>query len=140
MLEEKLRRALTATKVVIHPADFVVFGLPLRTDDLLSQIKLLPPYFVLRDRYEITLVVTAKVWARISNKFRKARLSRPWKLITMKSPTELELVGYFATLTRALASHGIAVNAFSAYSRDHLLVKKADMTKAKAVLVEMSKV
>jgi hypothetical protein len=46
----------------------------------------------------------------------------PARMITLTIHSSLEAVGFMAAMTRALADHGISVNAFSAYFHDHLFV------------------
>ncbi len=46
----------------------------------------------------------------------------PCRLITLTVHSSLEAVGLLAAVTRALAQRGIAVNAVSAYTHDHLFV------------------
>ena len=46
----------------------------------------------------------------------------PFALITMTAQTDLNAIGILAKITEALAKEKIAVNAFSAYYHDHILV------------------
>jgi hypothetical protein len=57
-----------------------------------------------------------------------------WKLFTFNMQLPLDLVGFLATVARALADKHIPIIVISAYSTDHILVKHDDITEAKATL------
>jgi XTP/dITP diphosphohydrolase len=62
------------------------------------------------------------------------RFAFPSSRITLGAVTSLDAVGILAAITSALAEHGIAVNAFSAYHHDHLFVPVAQARRALRVL------
>jgi hypothetical protein len=57
-----------------------------------------------------------------------------WKMLTFDMVLPFRLVGFLATVTTALADKHIPIIAISAYSTDHILVKKNDVEQAKATL------
>lgn len=44
------------------------------------------------------------------------------------------LVGFLATVSKALADEGISIYVLSAYSTDHILIKKKDIVRAEKKL------
>jgi hypothetical protein len=47
------------------------------------------------------------------------------------------LVGFLATVSKALADEGISIYVISAYSTDHILIKEKDILKAKKKLKKL---
>ncbi len=77
---------------------------------------------LLADKDEVTLVLLQEVWADFAGRLPDHRAEAPYRLITFDTPLEMTLVGFLAEISRTLAEAGISLMAFSAYSRDHLLV------------------
>lgn len=130
-VEELLRRA----KVEVAPETFVVAGL--RHDEwarLLENPELSPradaTMMLLRDRYEVTLVVEEEDWRAMRHVVRDARVEAGWRLVTFDVVLPWDLVGFLAHVTRILAEAGVSVGALTAFSRDHLLVKQENLAKA----------
>ncbi len=82
------------------------------------------------DKNEITLIVDQ---TRINLK-NVIRMDRDWKMFTFDMVLPFELVGFIATVSKALAAEGIGIFTVSAFSTDHILVKKKDALKAKKKL------
>ncbi|MBD3203773.1 ACT domain-containing protein [Candidatus Woesearchaeota archaeon] len=57
-----------------------------------------------------------------------------WKLLTFDMVLPFELVGFLAVVAKVLADAGISIFAVSAYSTDHILIKKDTLSRAKKVL------
>lgn len=64
----------------------------------------------------------------------------PSRMITLTVRSDPAAVGLLAAVTRALADAGIAVNAFSAYHHDHLLVPAERAHEAMALLDGLGRV
>ena len=59
---------------------------------------------------------------------------RGWRCLKVHGPLDFSLIGVLASLTVPLADAGISVFALSTYDTDYLLVRAADLDKAKGVL------
>jgi hypothetical protein len=59
-------------------------------------------------------------------------------MITLTVQSSLEAVGFLAAITTKLATHGISVNAISAYYHDHLFVPADKAEIAMRLLQEFS--
>ena len=82
------------------------------------------------DKNEITLVIEqGKV-----NKKEVIEIEKNWKILTFDMVLPFGLVGFLATVSKALADEGISIYVISAYSTDHILMKEKDITKAKKKL------
>lgn len=55
---------------------------------------------------------------------------RGWTLLTFDVVLPFELVGFLAVVATALAENDVSIFALSAYSTDHLLVRRADTERA----------
>ena len=87
----------------------------------------LPDAFaVIQDKNEITVVIDQ---SRINNED-VIEVEKDWKILTFDMILPFGLVGFLARVSRALAEEKISIFAISAYSTDHILVKKKDLCKA----------
>ena len=132
---ELLRR----TKIEVAPATFVLVRLTHQDwTRLLEQPELSPradaPFMLLRDRYEVTLLLEEEDWRALRHAVRDARVEGDFRLVTLDLELGWHVVGYLALVTQILAGAGLSVGALAAYSRDHLLVKQADLVNALRVL------
>jgi hypothetical protein len=134
---ELLRRA----RVEVAPATFVLVGM--RHEDwkrLLENPELSPRaesnFMLLQDRFEVTLLVEEDDWRAMRHAARDARVEAGFRLVTFDIELPWNVVGFLARVTEILAGAGVAVGALSAFSRDHLLVKQADLGKALRILGE----
>ena len=75
------------------------------------------------DGFEVTVVAPREVLERGDlGGIPGSRIEAGWALITCLTPLPWDVVGFLAGVTARLAGEGITCGAFSAYSRDHLLV------------------
>ena len=63
------------------------------------------------------------------------RAERGWRCLKVQGPLDFGLTGILAALSVPLAAAGISIFALSTYDTDYLLVRAADLDKAKSVLV-----
>lgn len=134
---ELLRR----TKVEVAPAIFFLVGIDHQTwARLLEQPELSPraaaPFMLLRDKHEITLLLEETDWLTMRHAVRDARIEGGFRLVTLDIELGWHVVGYLALVSGLLAQAGISVGALTAFSRDHLLIKQADLSTALRVLGE----
>ena len=128
---ELLRRA----RVEVAPETFVLVGLrPGDWQRLLENPELSPRaesvFCLLRDPSEVTLLLEDADWRAMRHAARDARVEADFRLVTLDVELGWNVVGFLAHVTQILAGEGIAVGALSAFSRDHLLIKQADLGKA----------
>ena len=81
---------------------------------------------VIRDRREITCLIE-----EVGLKPRGLlAVDGGWKIISFDMILPFGLVGFLSRISGALAEAGISLCAFSAYTTDHILVKKGDLAVA----------
>ena len=86
------------------------------------------------DKDEITLVLPDGDWQGFKARLPDHRATGPFRLITSDTPLALDLVGFLALVSRALAEADVTMLAFSAFERDHLLVPASQLERAVAAL------
>ena len=132
---------LRTAKGEVAPETFVLVGL--RHADwarLLESPELSPRaesnFCLLRDPFEVTLLVEESDWRAMRHAAREARVEVGFRLVTLDVELGWDVVGFLAHVTRILADASVPVGALSAFSRDHLLIKQDDLGKALRVLGE----
>jgi hypothetical protein len=132
---------LRSARVEVAPETFVLVGM--RHEDwlrLLESPELSPRpgsnFLLLRDPFEVTLLVEESDWRAMRHAARDARVEAGFRLVTIGVELGWDVVGFLAHVTRILAEASIPVGALSAFSRDHLLIKQDDLGKALRVLGE----
>lgn len=138
---ERIERApdavelLRRTSIEVAPATYFLIGL--RHEEwtrLLENPELSPrgsaPFMLLRDPFEVTLLLDEEDWRTMRHAARDARVEGGFRLLTLNIELAWNVVGYLARVTGILAEAGISCGALSAFSRDHLLVKQDDLAAA----------
>lgn len=92
----------------------------------------LTPRFVFHETEGVTIVIERALAETCALPY-----AFPSRCITLTVHSSLEAVGLLATVTRALADRGIAVNAVSAYYHDHLFIPSDRSQEALRVLAEL---
>lgn len=138
---ETAAELLGRTKVEVAAATFVLVGM--RHEDwsrLIEQPELSPrasaPFMLLRDAYEVTLLLEEEDWLTMRHAVREARVEGGWRLLTLDIELGWNVTGYLARVTEILAAAQIPLGALTAFSRDHLLIKQDDLGRALRVLGE----
>jgi hypothetical protein len=139
--DETAAELLRRTKVEVAPATFVLVGM--RHEDwsrLLEQPELSPrptvPFMLLRDTREVTLLLEEEDWLVMRHAAREARVETGWRLVTLDIQLGWDVTGFLSRVTEILAAAGIPLGAFTAFSRDHLLIKQDDLGRALKALGE----
>lgn len=134
-------KLLRQTKVEVAPGNFFVVGL--RHEDwarLLENPELSPrpdsPLMLLRDKYEVTLLLEESDWRTMRHAVRDARVESGFRLLTFDLELDWNVVGFLAHVAEIMARAGISIGALTAFSRDHLLIKQDDLGLAMRVLSE----
>ena len=89
-------------------------------------------FVMIQDKNEITVVLEQRRVGEHQNDILES--SNDWNIITFDMLLSLNMVGFIAHVTSALAQEGVDVLTFSAYSTEHVLVQSKDLAKALGVL------
>jgi len=133
------RQALASAVLYVDGLDYALIHLPApaitAAAGVLAEIG--EPFSALIvDKDEVTLVLPDEDWQDFKARLPDHHAAGPFRLITFDLPLALDLVGFLALVSRALADAGVTVLAFSAFERDHLLVPASQLEQAIAALRE----
>jgi uncharacterized protein len=137
----KVKELLSKTRVEIAPETFSLVGL--RNEDWLKMLetpelspRMTAPFMIFKDRWEVTLLVDEIDFEAMRVALREAKIERGFRLLSFAVELDFSVVGFLAFIAEKLAEAGISIVAVSAFSRDHLLIKQADLAKTLKVLGE----
>lgn len=82
------------------------------------------------DKDEVSLVVLQDAWQEFKGRLRDYREAGDYRLITFDLPLDLDLVGFLAHVATVLAGANVSLMAFSAFERDHILVRASQFDTA----------
>ncbi|MBW3015558.1 ACT domain-containing protein [Candidatus Woesearchaeota archaeon] len=85
------------------------------------------------DKNETTVIIDQTEY----NEDDVIEIEKDWKLLTFEMVLPFELVGFLAAVSKVLAEAKVSIFAVSAYSTDHILVKKKDLKKTLSKLKEL---
>lgn len=88
------------------------------------------PFMIFYDKHEVTLLLDETDFETMRHALRDANIERGFRLLTFDIVLGFNVVGFLAEVSRILADAGISIVALSAFSRDHLLIKQADLASA----------
>lgn len=77
---------------------------------------------LIADKDETTLVFPTEAWEEFGSRLPNADVSEEYRLISFDLVLNFDLVGYMAIVSQVLAHADVPIMAFSAFSRDHILV------------------
>ena len=89
---------------------------------------------LLLERDEVSVTVTEDLWRESPLRARALAEAGPYRAITLDVNIDLGVTGYMAPAAARLAEAGVSIVPQCAYSKDHLLVREADLETARAVL------
>ena len=132
---------LQKTRIEVAPETFNFISL--RREDwlkLLENPELSPrmsaPFMIFSDKWEVTLLLDEVDFGTIRHAIRDAKIEGNFRLLSFDIELDFNVIGFFAEISRILANANISIIALSAFSRDHLLIKQEDLSKALKVLGE----
>lgn len=97
------------------------------TFSVVKSMKAYPDAFAnITDKNETTVIISQSEF----NEKDAIEIEKGWKMLTFDMILPFGLVGFMAKISQALADEKIPIFAISAYSTDHILVKKKDLPKA----------
>lgn len=125
-MPQTVEQALTEAEFYTDDIDYTLIKLPAAAITLGAGIvaELGNPFAVLLvDKDEVTLLIPQNALEDFESRLHSAQhSSQPYRLITIDVPLEPELTGFIARISTALASAGISILPFAAFTRDHVFV------------------
>jgi hypothetical protein len=131
----EIKDLLKKTRVEVAPETF--FLVSLSDKDwlkLLENPELSPrmtaPFMIFKDKFETTLLLDEIDFGKLRGAIENAKTEGGFRLLTFDVELDFSLVGFFAEVSKILAGAEISIIALSAFSRDHLLIKQENLSKA----------
>ncbi len=134
-MNNKVLDLLARSKIEVSPETFAVISLQdeewrkLTENPELSP-RMISPFMLFKDKWEITLVVDDVDFNTIRHVIRDAKIERNFRLLSFDVDLDFDVVGFIAQIARILAEAGISILPISSFSRDHILVKQDELANA----------
>jgi hypothetical protein len=126
---------LNNSRVVVAPETFTLVSLA--HDEWLRLIespelspRMTAPFMIFYDKWEVTLLLDDTDFGTLRHALRSKKTEKGFRLLTFDVELDFNIVGFMAAISRILADAGISIVALSAFSRDHFLIKQADLPNA----------
>ena len=130
---------LKSATVEVAPETFTLISV--RHEDwlkLLENPELSPrmtaPFMIFKDKFETTLLLDEIDFDKIRYSILNAKTEGNFRLLTFDVTLDFNVVGFTAEVAKILAAANISIVALSAFSRDHLLIKQADLAATLKIL------
>jgi hypothetical protein len=94
-----------------------------------------PISVVARTADELSLVVCEDALPSDHGLAPGLQIERGWRAFVVRGPLPFDLVGVFASLAQPLAEAGVSIFAFSTFDTDYVMVRSADVERARETLV-----
>jgi hypothetical protein len=126
---------LKNSRVVVAPETYNLVSLAQEEwKELLANPEASPrmttPFLIFFDNFEVTMLLDDADLASIRTHSSGAKVERGFRLITFDIVLGFLVVGFLAEVSQILAQAEVPIVALSAFSRDHILVKQADLANA----------
>jgi hypothetical protein len=140
-MTQTVEQILAAAKLYSDEKDYIIVQLPATAITAAAGIiaEISEPFCALIvDKDEVSLVVPQEVWEDFSKRLPNHKVAeKPYKLITFGIVLEMNLVGFMARISQALAEANVSILTFAAFTRDHFLVPADQFDIAMAALQKL---
>ena len=131
----KVEEILRDTRVSVSPETFAVVSItPEEMTALLADPSLSPrmtaPFMIFKDMHEVTLILDESDLRNMRPGLADAKIANGYRMLTFEVVLDLSVIGFMASVSRILADAGVPILPLSAFSRDHLLIRQADLAQA----------
>lgn len=133
--QAKAKALLLEARVEVSPETYAVLSITHKNwMSLLENPELSPrltaPFLIFKDRWEVTMVLDDEDFSTVRHAVRDAGIEKGFRLLSFDADLAFDVVGFMARISEILAGAGVSILPFSSYSRDHVLVKQTDLSKA----------
>lgn len=133
-LPSDLLGVIAQTRLFTDARRYFVLSLDVLPPQEFELLWVVPFSALVRDKDEITLVISEEVWMQYRGAVVIKDVSPVYRLITFDAPLDFGVVGYLAAFATALGEVGVSLLAMSSFSRDHIFVQNDDFERAWEVL------
>ncbi|MBZ0279648.1 MAG: ACT domain-containing protein [Anaerolineae bacterium] len=123
---QTVEQVLAQTKLYTDETDYAVLHLPATAIMVAAGIiaEISEPFCTLVvDKNEVTLIIPNEAIGDFAKRLHKHDTAEKlYRLITLDIELDMDLIGFMARISTALASNGVSILPIAAFSRDHILV------------------
>ena len=135
-----IKQLLKKTKLKLLSDKYIFISIPLNQFNRLDLKQFQKKFFsITYEKDGITLTINEKNWNKIKVNFKKCKVGKNYRIITLDIKLNPNVVGYLAAISKILADNNISIIAISTYQKDHLMIKNKDTKKALKVLKKLKK-
>lgn len=140
-MKNDIRTLLKTARVEVSPESFSLVSLDEEQWRALlanpeHSPRMTAPFMILKDRWEVTLLVDDKDFAAMKPGLNGAKIEKGLRLLTFDVTLDFAVVGFLSFISDRLAAANVPILAISAFSRDHLLINQIDLARALLVIGE----
>jgi hypothetical protein len=88
------------------------------------------PFMILKDELEVTMLLDDADFDTMRHALHDAKVARSYRLVTFDVELHFGVVGFMAEISRILADAAIPILPIEAFTRDHILIRQQDLSKA----------
>lgn len=140
-MTQTARQAFAQAKLYTDNQEYVIIHLPAQAIMVAAGIvaEIGEPFCgLIVDKDEVSLVIPAEAVEDFAPRLRDHTVSqKSYRLITFDAELDMELVGFMALVSTALAEAGVSVLPLAAYMRDHILISSDQFKIAIAALEKL---
>jgi len=136
-MDERARALWARTRVHVWPEAFWLVSLPAgAVPDAAALVAASTGRFaaLVLERDEASLTVADSLWAPSPLRARARAEAGPYRVLTFDLDLDLDVVGYLAPAAAKLAEAGVSIVPQCGFRKDHLLVREADLERAREAL------
>jgi hypothetical protein len=138
---QTVEQALQKARLIVDEQPYLYLKLPAQAITLAAGMvaEVGEPFCALVvDEHEVTVIIPDDALPDFKNRLRDHEVNPTiYRLLTFDVALEPELVGFMAQVSAALATAGVPVFPFAAYTRDHVLVPADRLDAAVAALRQL---
>lgn len=137
-MAQTVAEVLAQVELYTEEADYIIIQMPARAITSAASVlaEVGDPFSALIvDKDEVTLILDVEAYEEYKKRLHGHQAEMGlWRLITFDMELDSDLLGFMATVSKALADASISILPIAAYSRDHILVPAERIDDAIAAL------
>ncbi len=135
-IHPQARAVWARTRLHLWPESYVLASLPVAALGEAALLLARASGFsaLLLERDEVSVTLAEGLWRESALRTRALAEAGPYRAVTFDVNIDLGVVGYLAPAAARLAEAGVSIVPQCAFSKDHLLVREADLETARTVL------
>ena len=140
-MAKTIQEAFKEAQFFTDEQEYIIIKLPAKAITVAAGIvaeSSLPFCALIVDKDEVSLMIVENAIEEFANRLTNSQISEAsYRLITIEAELDLEMVGFMATVSKALADANVNIMTYAAYTTDHFLVPSEKFDTAMTVLKQL---